>query len=417
MASLSIPKRSQNLPQEIVDEVIDYFKGSSPALKTCSLVHPNWLHRARTHLFGCNFTFPPQSEVDQWEDELDSGVEFKERIEALIAEIRASPSLVTIVTSLTIDFAYADLIPVFFDPANLRLFSLFPFTSLRKILLKNIPRHRDKPLSCFQSGLSVVLNNNPALEYFAIENSVFDSSEFLELMCVSSNANHDLHSLSLGVRILGIESADSYLSSLPPVQARPCLNFLELEFDSEFLVYQFLAPLLKQSSPYFDLQVSKLSVPYNSWTDMRIYERVAQYCGPTITYLKLSIRPIFKTYHNWLSETVLDSLVNLVDVEMYSCDVDSQTSLFLEHFIHSALSRIRLLETFSITFNPWGKSRSNDFKKLMTSTVDDALSLIDEDDGRLKRVTLNIPSEISPDLVQQCLPTTFEKGWLKIVYF
>jgi len=53
----------------------------------------------------------------------------------------------------------------------------------------------------------------------------------------------------------------------------------------------------------------------------------------------------------------------------------------------------------------------------MTSTVDDALSLIDGDDGRLKRVTLNIPSEISPDLVQQCLPTTFEKGWLKIVYF
>ncbi|KAJ7868835.1 hypothetical protein B0H13DRAFT_2063810 [Mycena leptocephala] len=46
---------SLELPQELIDAIIDHLSTDSPSLKACSLVRRLWLSRSRSHLFGtCN---------------------------------------------------------------------------------------------------------------------------------------------------------------------------------------------------------------------------------------------------------------------------------------------------------------------------------------------------------------------------
>ncbi|KAF5356547.1 hypothetical protein D9758_008294 [Tetrapyrgos nigripes] len=125
------PSLTPEIPQELVEKIIDYTHDSLPTLKSCSLVSHAWVSRARFHIF-CDIVMAyPQRQGPFWtrDEYLEAQATIYRRLECLAhitSATRILPSMPQLTHNLVIDATIPEKVPELFP-------SLHPFRALRHL--------------------------------------------------------------------------------------------------------------------------------------------------------------------------------------------------------------------------------------------------------------------------------------------
>ncbi|KAF5361128.1 hypothetical protein D9758_009053 [Tetrapyrgos nigripes] len=395
---------SLDLPQEIVDQVIDDVQDDPPTLKSCSLVSRIWLPRARTHLFREIKLLPNKEERDS-----DNVENFRARLQTLLAATSSSrilPALTDVTRVLTIDLSrlYSST-----EVLN-GLLSHFPFTNLTELSLRGSP---DFPFQ--QTPLGCHLRKNPQLVSVKLTAMMFNNIiDFLELFTKMSS-HTELRSLSLGYIYMNHRPEEmrdglkQFNLSLPSLSRhRPRLGCLQL--GAVWGMPDLLTePLFTHSHSIFDLS-SLHTLDIQSFGSLGRYSGLCDAIGRNITTLKLCFgkHNLNPSPDTWTSFKKLRRLQFLI-----LHDQDREVITKFSQLISQALPLLPRLQHFAFGFYFYQTPNSYDFPEPfwndLSTELDPILAELPAKNEWLKDVTVNVPPEYNPG--EETLRTFFRHAY------
>jgi len=214
--------RIPELPQELIETFIDYVRdlqpcpdhGSTPTLKSCTLVCRAWLTRSRRHLFHDIEIKPAPEEIKLSLRRItrDKAIEtFGHRLEPLLETAKhpscLPPEVSSLVKRLVISGDSFTALTSAFDNG---FFQKLPFTSLQEIELRDYRLgHR---LHVDTLSFSELLKKNPMLQSLHLVSLNFHQEH--EFLCMLSALRQHVHFRMLDIRSIYMTDQPSSTSQL-----------------------------------------------------------------------------------------------------------------------------------------------------------------------------------------------------------
>ncbi len=216
---------SPSVPQEVVDDTLDFLHDDVPTLRTCSLVSRAFLFCSRYHIYSNVFIV----------HELDSFRKYSGQLyqfQNLAALLKHSPHIASLVTRFVIHGEES-----YWMEDILRYTSLFPIIqSLRNLshleFLVRSQRSRasfpNETYSLFLVALRSLSLKTLILEVIDFDNRCDDGHLVFEDVFTAAAANPVLKHLSLVGCYGGVETSEPYPPIRPPPSGLPALESLSI---------------------------------------------------------------------------------------------------------------------------------------------------------------------------------------------
>ncbi|KAF5355459.1 hypothetical protein D9758_006299 [Tetrapyrgos nigripes] len=426
MTSSTISRADHSLPQETIEQIIDI--ADFETLKACTLVHHDWLPRARNHLFS-ELSFPPVAFRRRETVEAmrrSGGPDFREAIHSVVMDMAHSPAS-SAVRHLKLHFPKTDscLDLAFMQTSS--FISQLPFKNLSTLEFVGGDLFRDDG----QDALFSFLKESPALAELRLIDNHSRPPEFLQFCSRLASTQPQLRSMHL-TRFAEPDVCDRPLAlfydSLPLLHNPASLQILTLAEIDNLDAGSFVVPLLETPNRFFDL--TRLQVLETTFPPLSYDEQIFRICGPSVAKL------VFRTMDNILMrgesfpfEECFRHLCKLVHLELHLVEPDQHVTaerqdnmmLLLEH----GVPLLRQLEQLTIGFveAPW---RFRDSSPPYTSAewalfgerVDFKLDQLRRTSNpSLKRITLDIPcswKNVTEERIRKYFPKTNGRGVLEV---
>ncbi|KAK7461862.1 hypothetical protein VKT23_008292 [Stygiomarasmius scandens] len=434
-----------NVPQEVIEHIIDATQHCRRTLKACTLVSRAWLPRARAQLFR-EIGFPPpftnhlvRRQIEE-EDEGSISWTFirvrkelwKQKYQAMLIDLTAKmnlpelyyppwPSLTrTLIVAPTFGGKTPTMISNGLHLASMvkeGLLNRLPFKSLEVLVIRGL---EPRPIGLSSQSLANFLLANKSLTKICLNNVWFEDLtqllKVLEIFATLGRANLQtlaLHSISLS-RSVDVESSnrkvDEFLSQrqLSSSQRGSHLENLDLRA-ADLYEYEFpgngmlrdnvvLNALFSHPQSLFEIDSLRTLTLYPGHK-LKEYHNFLSHDRCMLTHVQLDL------YHTFYDTSVLSRLQKL---ESLALDYFHVANFSGQTFLNSlrSLEAGPSLRKLAIAISSW---EDEDVVEVLSSELDLILSdLLKTRHCQLNSVSLSVPGAIKPDLIRENLPMAAE---------
>ncbi|PSR74010.1 hypothetical protein PHLCEN_2v10194 [Hermanssonia centrifuga] len=317
-----------NLPQEMIDAIIDHLHDDKTALSKCALVSPAWLPSAHHHLFHTLRVLVPR----------ESG--FTSFFQFIVS---SSPSVCESIVVFELGGPGSSF-------GDLETFSELDLDAFRSVLsrMPNLTSlslhglHVRSPFGSSSHTISSKLSTRPltGLKKLVLTNIALKDDNLRDLsgLVALSSGLEELHILTLLDRVATL-SAD-WMQTAKVVQQAEDMRLKTLSFGSPFMTMPIVVRIL-DSIPTLGSSLTSLDVRAVSSDDLPPVGKVLGVVGPNLRYLGLDISYLHTGNH---------SIRDLLELP-HKCDLGSVT-----HWDEFNLRRCTSLQEIRIQasmYSPW----------------------------------------------------------------